>query len=192
MGIIVLSIQGLPPKGGKFDGVAMYSNGKPIVAIASSKKGPAWLAFYLAHELGHISLEHVKPDGGMCVDADLANAGVDEDTEEQEANGFALELLTGEATGITFESSSLKAPEVGKAALKFASKADPKIDPGVVVLSYCKSTGYWGVAKKALEIVGQSEGGHEKVRQVLLQHLDSKRISESEARFLAATCHLPL
>src|SRR5262249_8236740 len=156
-GIPVIGVSHLPKKSKRFDGVAMYCEERPVIVLASAKDGPPWLAFHLAHELGHIMRGHVKPGEAVFVDADL-KAAVGGSTEV-EADEFGLELLTSSPTGLAFHSSSLKAPDVGHAAATFAGSFQPRVAAGVVVLNYCKSTTYWGVAKGALEAIGEATGG---------------------------------
>ena len=188
-GIAVIGVTGFPKKAKRFDGVAMYEGIRPVVILSSNRDGPAWLAFHLAHELGHLMLGHVRPGDSAILDANLS-AGVKDDTE-LEADEFALEVLTGSPVGILFERSGHKACEVGPLAVQFVRDQSLKIDPSVIVLIYCKSTDYWGVAQGALEAIGAAKGGQEVIATALANHLDFENLSDAETRFLSATCKLP-
>ncbi len=188
-GVPVLGVTEQPKKAKRFDGVAMFEHERPAIALSSNRDGPPWLAFHLAHELGHLMLGHVGPGELAILDADL-KAGVKDDTE-LEADEFALEVLTGFPEGIHFKRGEHKAHEVGPLAVKFAATKAPAVDAGMIVLSYCKSTAYWGIAQGALEAIGAATGGHEVIASALAEHLDYENLSEPESRFLSATCKLP-
>lgn len=188
-GIPVLGVTALPKKAKRFDGVAMFERDRPAVVLSSNRDGPAWLAFHLAHELGHQMLGHVGPGEWAVLDADLKDKVKDD--AELEADEFALEVLTGSPEGIHFKRGAHKAHEVGPLAVNFAAAKAHDIDPGVIVLSYCKSTSYWGIAQGALDAIGGATGGHEALATALAKHVDFDNLSEPEARFLSATCQLP-
>jgi Zn-dependent peptidase ImmA (M78 family) len=68
---------------------------RSAILLGKDSLYPAHVAFYLAHEVGHIALGHIQP-GSMVIDldrTDLADPAVD--AEEAAADAFALELLTG-------------------------------------------------------------------------------------------------
>jgi len=188
-GVVVIGVSSLPKNSAKFDGVAMFAGGHPVIILASGKDGPAWLAFDLAHELGHLMRGHVRPGDKLLVDARLTDNVTDDG--ELEADEFALELLTGSPAGVEFKRDAIKANEIGPAAADYVLRERPDLDPGMVVLSYCKSTSYWGVAKGGLESLGAARGGHVMVAQRLASRLSVDLLTESESRFLAAVCHLP-
>jgi hypothetical protein len=100
--------------------------------------------------------------------------------------------LTGSPDGMHFKRGEHKAHEVGPLAVKFAAANAPTVDPGMIVLSYCKSTSYWGIAQGALEAIDLAKGGKDLVATALTKHLDFENLSEAETRFLSATCKLPV
>ena len=191
VGVAVINVTEFPNSVKRFEGVAMYEGSRPTVVLSSKRDGPAWLAFDLAHELGHVMLGHTQMGGVAVVDA--ADWGADvEDDNEFEANEFALELLTGHSEGVVFKSGGFKAHQVGQLAAQYSREVAPGIDPGVLVLAYCKSTAYWGVAQGALETIGDASGGHDIVAAALAKHLDFDTLSDNEVRFLSGTCKLSI
>lgn len=97
----------------------------------------AWLLFILAHELGHLVLGHVPEDGALLdehIDKDST------DSEEEQANAFAVELLTG-ASGRRFVATG-RWPNA-RALVESARAIGQRqmIDPGHVVLNYAHSMG---------------------------------------------------
>ncbi len=65
------------------------------ILLGKDSMYPAHIAFYLAHEMGHIAAGHLLEDR-VIVDLESDGIGSDEgDEDELSADGFALELLTG-------------------------------------------------------------------------------------------------
>lgn len=89
--------------------MAYYEGDRPVIVLASGYDSPPRQAFYLAHEVGHILRGHVKPGGEMLADSDLDTAT--EDKDEREADGDALELLTGQRTPEFSATYGLTAPK---------------------------------------------------------------------------------
>ncbi len=186
-GVAVIHVSKLPALSGKFDGVAMCRRGRPIIALTSGRDGAPWLAFYLAHELGHVMLGHVSAANDTIVDAKLNVEA--EDELEREADQFACELLTGDRKGLQFEPTyGLKGAGLARAALHYVAAADSVIDAGVLCLFYCSTAKRWGIAQQALEELEQEAGGQEIVASHMRNHLDTEMCSDSELRFLDATC----
>ncbi len=92
-GIPVLHLDHFPKSARRPDGFAVRVHGRPVIVLCQRAKFSAWLLFILAHELGHIALNHITEDGAL-VDDYVDDASLD--VEEQQANAFAEELLTGQ------------------------------------------------------------------------------------------------
>ncbi len=89
-GIVVLPFRTHPTESSQFDGLATWISGRPVIILASRRQAPAWLAFHLAHELGHILLGHVLCEGDGIVDVDLQKA--DDSDQELQADRFESDL----------------------------------------------------------------------------------------------------
>ncbi|MFX9185041.1 ImmA/IrrE family metallo-endopeptidase, partial [Acinetobacter baumannii] len=81
----------LPKPGKKITGLATFIADRPIIVLCSGRDSPAWLAFHLAHELGHLMCGHVKVGGAPLVDVDLSDT--DDGRHEREADRYAFQLL---------------------------------------------------------------------------------------------------
>jgi len=64
---------------------------RPVIVLKDSRPFAAFWLFDLAHELGHIARGHVRESG--VVDIDSPAPARSSDSQEEEANQFALELL---------------------------------------------------------------------------------------------------
>jgi hypothetical protein len=181
-GIPVVHLSRTSKKSKKIDGLATFCGDRPVVVLCSGRDSPPWLAFHLTHELGHIMRAHIRPGGAMLADADLDKR--DDDAQEQEADQFALEALTGQtALGFTPE-PGLTAPKLALAASNYGEQH--RIAPGTVALIYGRSANRWGPAQKALTYLGQDTGEHERITNTLRANLPLADLPETTARFLGA------
>ena len=180
MGIPVLYLAHTPKGSKRFDGMAAFIGHRPVIVLASGRDGAPWLAFHLAHELGHIMLGHVAPGKAPVVDGQLT-AATDSGGHEREADRFACELLTGDA--------SPRIRNLNASAAKLAVIAERKgpsegVDPGVFALIYARSNNRWPVAQNALKYLERDTGGQAMVASILRKHLPEANLSESDERFL--------
>jgi hypothetical protein len=157
-------------------------NGRPVVVICIRKKQPAWLLFILAHELGHIACGHLAEDGSLLDD------WVDEsstDSEEQEANAFAAELLTGTPPQ-RFRAATRwpNAEELAANALRIGRQQ--MIDPGHVILNYAYSMGkdFYAVANAALARLDPHANAVDAIRSTMADRLDWSRLPDDSSEFL--------
>lgn len=179
-GVAVMSVRHLPSQGKRFDGMAVVLGNRPVIVLASGRDGPPWLAFYLAHELGHIMLGHVRRDTGALIDGELTSK-TGSSTHEREADQFACEVLTGFPTpGI--KDLKVKGPKLAVIAAR--SGPNQGIDPGVYALIYAKSNNRWPVAQIALKYLNQNSGGQARVFECLQAHFAGGEASEEDKRFL--------
>lgn len=89
-GIPVLHVS-FPQGQKKFDALAICEAGRHAVALCRNEVSPAWLAFHLAHELGHIALGHLNAQG-MIIDEKIEDDALTV-SQEAEANAYAATLL---------------------------------------------------------------------------------------------------
>jgi Zn-dependent peptidase ImmA (M78 family) len=66
-----------------------------VILIGRDSRFPAWIAFILAHELGHIVRGHID-DSAALLEMDDPLQVPERDNEELQADAFALALLTGD------------------------------------------------------------------------------------------------
>lgn len=120
-------------------------NGNAIL-LAKDAQYPAQIAFYLAHELGHVFLHHLQ-NNEVLVDyeADDNVRNENPDPEEAEADAFALELLTGHREPIIVPAGKGNgARSLANAVLDAAGNL--AIEPGTLALCFGHSTGDWQTA----------------------------------------------
>jgi len=178
-GVAVLHLAKAPQGSKLFDGLAMFCGEHPVIVLGSRRDSPAWLAFHLAHELGHIFRGHVTAGSPPLADSDLASASSDRQEREADKSGF--ELLTGMADP---KLRNLKYNALRLAL--FVAQAGPTrgIDPGVMALIYGKSNDRWPVAQNALKHLSLVSGAHEMIAAPIKKRLNPEELPESSERFL--------
>jgi hypothetical protein len=149
LGIPVIHLRVYPLVAKHMSAMSVPVGDRQAILMARDAVYPAWPAFHLAHELGHIALGHLA-DGCAIVDLEEVNEFSGPlDPEESAANAYALELLTGRPD-----------PQVvvhgdGRSARQLANEAQrvseqEHIEPGTVALAYGHATGAWQTASAAL------------------------------------------
>jgi hypothetical protein len=180
-GIVVLHLAELPKATKKFSGMAMFCDKTPAIVLAFGSDSPPWIAFHLAHELGHILLGHVTVGSSPLADGDIDQ--LDQDSDEKAADAFACTVLTGLASIDAKAIYGLTADKLVDRARQHA--AIHGIDPGTVALVYGRNADRIAVAQKALKMMGLDHGAHAKIGAALVKHLQSDDLPESTERFLS-------
>lgn len=181
IGIPVIYLDRLPLKAKKMDGLAFDCHGRPMIVLTKRQKN-GYLLFDLAHELGHIALNHLQLDG--CIIDQKIDADAD-DEDERAANRFALELLTGDAEcKIVPTGRNLTGSELASAAMRHG--VNNHIDPTHVAMNYGYSVGHWAVANIAVkQIVGAAPSDQELIRNKLFDSLNIDEMKEDDVAALA-------
>jgi hypothetical protein len=160
---------------------------RSAVLLGKDSSYPATIAFYVAHELGHIARQHVAADRQIVDLGDDASAAGEKDDEEREADAFALELLTGEPEPKVLPTGpgSAHGRAVARAALESAEAL--RIEPGTLALCFGHSTGDWQTANAALgQIYTDPSPVWAFVNAVARQQLDLADLPMDAADFLDA------
>jgi len=174
-GIIVAHLGQLPRHTKKFSGIAMLCADRTVIILASGRDSPPWLAFHLAHELGHILRGHVQ-SGQTLLDDDIDRrrkinelmADPTFDREEADANVFAMLLLTSRPE-LSFALQNLNGEQLARWVRQLAQEI--QIDAGTLALIYGHTTARMGVAQNALKALGLQDGAHKLIADAVKQHL---------------------
>lgn len=187
-GIIVVHLHKLPLGTKKFSGIAMICDERPVIVLAGGQDSPPWLAFHVAHELGHILLGHVEPGQPLLDDNIDQRLKIYEsmqdpnfDQHEAEANDFALLLLTSRPD-LKFEA------EYGLTADKLVARVRSigqvnDINAGTLALVYGHTASRMGVAQNALKELGLDQGAHRLIADTVKRYLPED-VPEALAAFL--------
>lgn len=156
----------LPENLKKFDALVTSMMGRHAVALCRNEDSEAWLAFHIAHELGHIACGHLEGEG-LFVDEKI---GADTALQELEANEYAAKLMG---------SYGVETPKLGpphKAAIEFAALAQNKhIVPGHLVLKAGSEANNFGAARAVLKRV--------ELRSRARQMINERSVAELSTRW---------
>ena len=178
-GIPVLHISQFPNKAKKMQGLVVRIEGRPIIVLSDNHKSPAWIAFLLAHELGHVGRGHLH-DGDPHIDEDIAKQA--DTQEEEEANAYAVALLTGTSNITHIANSNATTTQFATWAITQGKAC--QIDPGALVLNYGKTTGDWSGAMTALKSVENGVDSAAIIRTRMMKELNSECLPEESREFL--------
>ena len=178
---------------GGFYAASLVVEDSPTVVLKDTRPLAVFWLFDLAHELGHIALNHL--DSGGVVDVDeLRPAGpsiAGEDEQERDANAFALRLLLGDYHSLLGE---VRRESRGnylrfKGAVATVARKQ-RVNPGLLgmVAAYELSDigepkDRWGSATNLARTEGD---GREIVTQMFTSRVDLSRLSEIDAMLIKA------
>jgi hypothetical protein len=148
LGIPVIHLRNLPAGSKKPDALTTMVGDRPVIVVFKARKSPSWIAFIVAHELGHIHHKHL-PSGQTLVDEKIDQKS--DKADEGEANDFALRLLTGfDNLGLN-STRSLSIPRLAEEAKRFGTEY--RVAPGVAALNYGFTTKEWALANGAVGLL---------------------------------------
>lgn len=181
-GVVVFHVAELPVVQGiskKITGLAFFVEQTPVIVLGSKRDSPPWLAFHLAHEMGHVFLEHVKAGGPILADSEI-DAMV-KDPEEDEADRFACTVLTGRPQIEAAPIPGWTAEVLARVARQHATPR--RVDPGVMVLFYGRNADRLPAAQNALKRLGADQGAQRQIAAALRHRLRDD-LPETTERFV--------
>lgn len=184
LGIPVIHLKNLPEGAKKPDALTTMVGDRPVIVVLNARKSPSWIAFIVAHELGHIHHKHLKP-GQTLVDEKI-DAKADEKDEAQ-ANDFAARLLTGRPDLGLSSTRSMGIPQLAAAAATFGKSY--RIAPGVAALNYGFTTGEWPLAIGALSQLESGDDAAKDLHKAMKEHLDLDELSDDSREWITRATH---
>lgn len=155
VGVPVIKTTIFPLSQKRMQAMTVRSGDRYAILIGRDTRFPAWIAFVLAHEIGHIARGHISENAALLEMSDPLQV-TDRDAEELAADRFALALLTGDAElSVTADADNYTARQVAHAVLTAAPEMG--INPGVLALCLAYSSGRWRQSIGALKIIPGQE-----------------------------------
>lgn len=171
--------------------MTLRAGGRGVIFCARKPIHPAQAAFFIAHELGHLALGHVS-DGAAIVEAITMDPeeqieGEELDPDEQAADQFAFQLLTG-MPSLTVQGPGDKGNAMELLRGCEAAGREMAVDPGLLMLCYGRATKRWPTAGAALKR-HQAEGISvaSEINRGLRSQLDPGLLSYGDLGYLDAT-----
>lgn len=182
IGVPVIPIPNLPVGIRKMDGAVIRVGERPAIIVSRKKSSRAWLAFIVAHEMGHIGCGHLDR-GGSIIDVSLQEQATYEaesssDAEEREADAFALSLFGGAAVEreISGWPERLSPVELAVRAREHAPILG--IESGHLVLRFAFRTKRWPDAMNALRFLSEDADAETLMRSSLSRNLDLSLVAD--------------
>ncbi len=186
IGIPVVHLRIFPCAQKRMSAMSVRIGERTAILVGKDSMYPPHIAFYLAHELAHITLGHLSKDT-IVVDLETTElASLKDDPEELAADTFALEVLTGEREPkILPTSQTYNARQLARSALD--ASTDLKIEPGTLALCFGYSTGDWLTANAAMkQIYSAPKPVWSEINKVALDNLDFDLIPDDARSFVGA------
>lgn len=174
-GIPVVPLDVLPTP--SFQGMACILEGRPVVLLGHKHDEPGRVAFFIAHEIGHIVFEHSSPDSPVI---DEEEEIADETDIEQTADSFATMVLAGREKIHTVEADNFK--QLANIAGDLEAKEG--IDSGAVIFAWARETGNYMTAMLAVKSLYRAKGAKRILIEFLKKHIDMDSASESDKALL--------
>jgi hypothetical protein len=152
LGIPVINLKVFPLKTKRMCAMAVRVRDRYAILVAKESTFPSQIAYYVAHELGHIALGHLELSPAIVDLDDPLNSPSDNDPEEEAADQYALRLLTGDSKPrILTEARRFSAASLAKTA----QEAGPQlhIEPGLLALCFGHGTKRWDKVFAALKLI---------------------------------------
>jgi len=155
-GIPVLYLKELPKSSKRMTGMAISIEGRPVIVLGLNSSQHSRQLFVLAHELGHLMCNHLGSDG-VLLDEEMAevtdslveSSNQRKDTEEREADSFALALIrNGQPNPLATVGRLSSGTALAAKAVVLSRELG--IEPGHLILSYAKEHNDWARANQAL------------------------------------------
>jgi hypothetical protein len=183
LGIPVIHLRVFPLEAKAMHAMVVTAGGRFAVLLGRDASFPAPIAFTLAHEIGHIVLQHLEGASAL-VDLDDPAVADDGDAEEREADAFALTLLTGSPEpDIQTNVDTFNAPTLAGAVLDAGPRY--RVEPGTLALCLAYRRNVWPTANAALRyIYAESKPVWREVNGIADLELDWDSIGDEGAHYL--------
>ncbi len=148
LGIPVIHLRVFPLEKKSMHAMVIEDNGRYAILLGRDSQYPSPIAFTLAHELGHIMLGHLQGTKAI-VDLEEGEYDTPGDPQEDEADVFAISLLTGTPNPeITTDIDNFSSRSLAHAVL--AAGPEHRVEPGTLALCLAHREKKWPVAMAAL------------------------------------------
>lgn len=190
LGVPVIHLRVFPLEAKSMDAMVVQDEGRHAVFLLKDAKYPAPAAFWLAHEIGHAALGHLK-DGEAIADVFEPTQAGAVDEEERDADRFALTALTGAAEPqIIANVDNPTARSLAEAVLREGPRHH--IEPGTLALCLAYRTSRWAAASAALRHIYSQPGDVWRyINSVARAQLDWGALAGDSADYLADIMALP-
>ncbi len=186
VGIPVIHLRVFPLQAKRMCAMSVCVGDRFAILLGKDSNYPAHVAYYLAHELGHAALGHLRDEVAIVDLQDPLEIEGEIDGEERAADRYALELLTGDPEpSVATGTRRFTAEQLGRNLLDTANMVH--IEPGTLALCFGHSTGEWAKANAAMRtIYATAQPVWHEVNGLALRELDWAAMSDDLSLFVRA------
>jgi hypothetical protein len=182
LGVPVIPIPNLPVGIRKMDGAVIKIGDRPAIIVSKKKSSRAWLAFIVAHEIGHIGCGHLERNASI-VDVSLQEQATFEaesssDIQEREADKYALAMLGGNEVEQIISDWPIWSSPVDLAVRSRESSAKLGIESGHFILRYAFKSKRWSDAITALRYLSEDSDAELLMQLSLRRNLDLDLVAD--------------
>jgi Zn-dependent peptidase ImmA (M78 family) len=177
-GIAVVYFKDYPQNTRKITGMIQWQCDYPVIVLSSSHTNPAWLAFHLAHEMGHLALGHIKE--GILID-DIKQDS--DDREERDSNQFAVTLLVNSFDNSLGNKKFNNAEDLKNKIIQLL-QSDSTIDPCALALNYSWYNKDFQLSMRCVKLIHPGKEGNKTINKFLEKHLNWEELSDDKADYL--------
>lgn len=182
LGVPVIPIPNLPVGIRKMDGAVIKVGNRPAIIVSKKKSSRAWLAFIVAHEIGHIGCGHLERNGSI-VDVSLQEQATFEaesssDIQEREADNYALAMLGGDEVEQIISEWPIWSSPVDLAVKSRESATKMGIESGHFILRYAFKSKRWPDAMTALRYLSEDADAELLMKLALQRNLDLNLVAD--------------
>lgn len=183
LGMPVIHLRVFPLETKSMHAMVVTEGDRFAVLLGRDVSYPAPMAFTLAHEIGHVMLNHLDGTPALVDLEDPATAGGN-DIQEEEADHFALTLLTGSPNPeITTSIDRFNAPTLAAAVLEASTKYS--VEPGTLALCLAHARNAWPVAMSAMRFIyNEPKPAWREINGIADAELSWDELGEDAASFL--------
>jgi hypothetical protein len=181
--IPVIHLRVFPLEAKSMHAMVVGVDGRFAILLGHDASYPAPVAFWLAHELGHVMLGHLA-NAPALIDLEDPALARDRDEQEDEADRFALTLLTGSPEpDIQTNVDHFNAPTLAAAVLRAGDQYG--VEPGTLALCLAHGRGLWRVAMTAMKFIyNEPKPAWREVNGIADGELDWDLLGDEAAHYL--------
>jgi Zn-dependent peptidase ImmA (M78 family) len=176
-GIPVIPMECLPSPA--FQGMACVISGRPTIVIGQKFDVPSRIAFFVAHETGHIAAGDCA-DGQIIVDE--SEAGTDSSEMEKRADRFASRVLLGDADPAKLSGADSR--DLARQA--YALQQQYGADAGALIFHWARrNSDNFTIATLAVKALYQDKGARKAMAKYVAKNVNTEDASETDRALLS-------
>jgi hypothetical protein len=174
-GIPVIPLEYIPSP--SFQGIACIAEGRPVILLGHTNDEPGRLAFWGAHEAGHIAAGDCSPDHPVVDEEE----NIEDDADiERKADLYASQVLVGRDSIPIIEGEDYK---------KLASRASELeqtsgVDASQIIFAWASRSHDYATATMAVKALYRGSGARQQLRHHFDLHINLDTATESDRSLL--------